>query len=348
MQSEPGPLFFTIFIPTYNGQEFIQSCLESAINQDYPFYNIVILDSGSTDNTLNIISNYLNAGEKIKIEYTNQRLTIIQNWSRILDYPKNEWFTILGQDDILSLDFLSKIRLLILKNNNSFLYRSNFNLIDEDGHTIRKCKPIPEIQNANEFITKRFQSLQDSFATGYVINSEAYRHSGGINYYPDLLFADDVLWVKLSLDKPVITSPEFLFNYRFHSSSTSGTPNQDNLVEAGELYLSFLNQSGDNFFLIKRAIEKYAHYQFVPILRAYYCLAVLYYAHLGLTLPQSYLIKIRSVCKNIYTSEDVVLKNFRCQVFNILNYLPFRKPLAILIFKLYPGLMAKAKFNKPL
>ncbi len=52
--------FVSIIIPAYNEEEFIESCLISLLNQDYPseFYEIIVVDNGSRDGTVEISRSY--------------------------------------------------------------------------------------------------------------------------------------------------------------------------------------------------------------------------------------------------------------------------------------------------
>ncbi len=48
----------TVLIPVYNGAECIEKCLESVLNQSYQNYKILVVNDGSTDNTLEILKKY--------------------------------------------------------------------------------------------------------------------------------------------------------------------------------------------------------------------------------------------------------------------------------------------------
>jgi biofilm PGA synthesis N-glycosyltransferase PgaC len=50
----------SLYIPCYNASRYIEKCLESILNQSYPIQNILIVDDGSTDNTLDLIKKYPN------------------------------------------------------------------------------------------------------------------------------------------------------------------------------------------------------------------------------------------------------------------------------------------------
>ena len=45
----------SVRIPVYNAEKTIYKCLSSIVNSDYKNYEIIVIDDGSTDNSLNII-----------------------------------------------------------------------------------------------------------------------------------------------------------------------------------------------------------------------------------------------------------------------------------------------------
>ena len=47
---------YSFIIPTYNSEKTIFKCLNSVLNQENCDYEVLIIDDGSTDNTLNIVT----------------------------------------------------------------------------------------------------------------------------------------------------------------------------------------------------------------------------------------------------------------------------------------------------
>ena len=59
---------FSIIIPNYNKEYYIKETLESVLNQSYKNIEVIVVDDGSTDNSLNIIKNY-----DVKLLHTNRK-----------------------------------------------------------------------------------------------------------------------------------------------------------------------------------------------------------------------------------------------------------------------------------
>ncbi len=249
---------FTIIIPVRNGGNYLKQCVESILAQSYINFELVLLDNASNDTSVEYISSLEQSQEKVKVFRSLEFLTIEKNWARILSIPKKEFITIIGHDDILHPHFLSDIATLINDFPEANLYSSHFNLIDSQGNTIRPCRPIPKFEAAHEYLAARLCDLRDSFGTGFVMRSKDYDDVGGIPLFPNLLYADDCLWLKLIKDGVKITSSNTSFSYRLHESSTSGKPNKLLLFNALITYLEFLRVEAANHNEIDQVIKRYS------------------------------------------------------------------------------------------
>ncbi len=61
----------SIIIPAYNIENYIAKCLDSLLNQTYKNLEIIVVDDGSSDNTGNVIDNYVSKYENIKVIHKN-------------------------------------------------------------------------------------------------------------------------------------------------------------------------------------------------------------------------------------------------------------------------------------
>ena len=60
-------LLFSLIVPLYNVEKYLKRCIESLINQTYDNIEILLIDDGSTDNSVNICSNYFKVDNRIKV-----------------------------------------------------------------------------------------------------------------------------------------------------------------------------------------------------------------------------------------------------------------------------------------
>jgi glycosyltransferase involved in cell wall biosynthesis len=94
----------SILIPCYNAEKWIKQCIESALNQTYPHKEIIVVDDGSTDGSLEIIKSF---GHVIHWETgTNKGGNIARN--RLLEISTGEWLQYLDADDYLLPDKIAK------------------------------------------------------------------------------------------------------------------------------------------------------------------------------------------------------------------------------------------------
>jgi rhamnosyltransferase len=97
--SEPKTKFITVFIPAYNGQAGIAQTIEAVINQELPSgyeLELLIIDSGSSDKTINIIERY---SDHIRLEQIpNSEFSHGGTRSKAAHMAKGEFVLFLTQD----------------------------------------------------------------------------------------------------------------------------------------------------------------------------------------------------------------------------------------------------------
>jgi glycosyltransferase involved in cell wall biosynthesis/RimJ/RimL family protein N-acetyltransferase len=89
----------SIAIITYNSGKFIANAINSVLSQDYPNVEIVISDDSSTDNTLEIVNEYVKLLNKIKVLTTDNNLGATGNWFKCVSNCQGKYVIGLGGDD---------------------------------------------------------------------------------------------------------------------------------------------------------------------------------------------------------------------------------------------------------
>lgn len=89
---------YSIIIPAYNGVEYLPSCVESIISQDYSDFELIISDDHSTDKTKEYLK-YLSQYPNILIVEPDHSLSMAEHWEWALSHAKGTWCIFVGQDD---------------------------------------------------------------------------------------------------------------------------------------------------------------------------------------------------------------------------------------------------------
>ena len=88
----------SIIVPVYNVENYIKKCLDSIFDQTYKDYEVIVVNDGTKDNSMNIVNNY-----KVKIvTQKNQGLSAARNHG--VEKAKGEYLIFLDSDDYLDKD----------------------------------------------------------------------------------------------------------------------------------------------------------------------------------------------------------------------------------------------------
>ena len=95
----------SVIIPVYNAQEGLSQCIDSLLDQTFSDYEIIILNDGSTDNSLEVIQNYASKNDSIRvIDKENEGVAKTRNRGIVL--AKGEYIVFIDNDDFIAPDYL--------------------------------------------------------------------------------------------------------------------------------------------------------------------------------------------------------------------------------------------------
>ena len=127
---------FSIIIPVYNVEKYIDKCLDSISKQTYKNYEVIIVNDGTKDNSVQIIEKYIKKNEKLKLlTKENGGLSDARNYG--LKYATGDYLLFVDSDDYIDKNLLEKLN-DILKEKEYDLIKFKINLVDEEGKLIRK------------------------------------------------------------------------------------------------------------------------------------------------------------------------------------------------------------------
>ena len=104
----------SIVLPIFNGQKYVRAAIDSILCQSHENFELIIVDDGSTDDSLTIVSSY--ADPRIKIFKNKKNLGIVDSLNRGISLSNGEYIARMDSDDIAFPNRLKKQLEFIKKN----------------------------------------------------------------------------------------------------------------------------------------------------------------------------------------------------------------------------------------
>ena len=124
----------SVLMPVYNGDQFLDKSIKSVLNQTFNNFEYIIINDGSTDDSLKIIESYEDS--RIKIINFSKNMGITAALNNGLNIAKGDYIARQDQDDISHPDrFMLQVE--YLENNDVDLVDANFIFIDENDKYIQ-------------------------------------------------------------------------------------------------------------------------------------------------------------------------------------------------------------------
>ncbi|MDY0103770.1 MAG: glycosyltransferase family 2 protein [Lentimicrobium sp.] len=108
---EAKHIYFSIVIPLFNKGKSISSTINSVLNQTYSDFELILVNDGSTDNSVNIVESCDDKRIRL-IHQENKGVSAARN--RGIQEAKNEWIAFLDADDQWDNTYLEKMQQLII------------------------------------------------------------------------------------------------------------------------------------------------------------------------------------------------------------------------------------------
>lgn len=129
----------SIYIPVYNGEKYIEKCLDSVINQSCKDIEIYIYNDGSQDNSLNICQYYSEKDKRIILE-TGENGHSIEKMNEFIQRANGKYIGFVDHDDELAQDFFEQM-ITCLEKTEADCAISSYTYIDEKGNTLPWYSP---------------------------------------------------------------------------------------------------------------------------------------------------------------------------------------------------------------
>ena len=225
----------SVVIPVYNIEDYLSECLDSIVNQSLEDIEIICVNDGSTDGSLDILKEYESKDSRVKIiSQENKGIGNARNTA--LEYAKGEYVYFIDGDDTLELDALERLYDLNIEKNADFIIFkiSNFNgetgeRINDEYYTMPYLKDRVGEDAFNYFNPKKQESIIYIIFYKELIQIINFRknfinvwYNNNIIYvfFKSFLLYEYNLFSYLYVFQNTIYSFFFTFNISFFSSSS--------------------------------------------------------------------------------------------------------------------------------
>lgn len=222
----------SVVIPVYNVEDFLEECLDSIVNQSLKDLEIICVNDGSTDNSLDILNRYAEKDDRFTvISQENGGHAVATN--RGMKLAKGEYLYLMDADDILKLNALEEtVRVADEKNVDFVIFQAINYYMDTDEYKEQENYSMNKLA---DFVGDKVFNWKDvkDFAFKITVTpwSKLYRRDFVVNCgakFPEgLVFDDNVFFFEVFFNAERITFyRKHLFVRRWYSQSSTKAGDQ--------------------------------------------------------------------------------------------------------------------------
>lgn len=248
---------FSVIMPVYNVEDYVSECIESILKQTYKDFELIIVNDGSTDSSLEKIKQY-NYDSRVHIySQENQGLSAARNTG--LDYVKGDYVYFIDSDDIINHNLFNLLAREFNGHQQADLISFGYTEFETDSSQIDLDKRLimnkEETLYSNQALQRLMNSQINQMAWSYIVKSNIILKNN-IRFSNGRLFEDNNFAAKLFSACKSIVQIEFNpmpYLLRYRKSSITAIANnsyslkelEDELFIFEDEYKVFMNSSND-------------------------------------------------------------------------------------------------------
>lgn len=141
----------TIITPSYNSNRFIKNTIESVLKQTYTEWEMLIVDDCSSDNSVEIINEFVTIDSRIKLIINTENKGAAESRNVAIRQATGRFIAFLDSDDLWYPNKLEKHLEFMLRNDYEFTF-SAYDLITESGDALNKVINVPPRISYNGYL----------------------------------------------------------------------------------------------------------------------------------------------------------------------------------------------------
>jgi glycosyltransferase involved in cell wall biosynthesis len=205
----------TVAMVAYNAERFIGESIEGVLSQTFSDFELVVIDDGSEDGTVDVVSHYRRADPRIRLYRLSANQGISAARAVSLESARGVYFAINDSDDVSRSDRLAQQVALMERRPEVAVCGSNLTVITETGEPIG----LRRYPASSETIWKRALRTSPIANSSACARTAAVRVAGGYDLsFP--LCEDYDLWMRLLAAHRAVNIQEPLVSYRLSSEQS--------------------------------------------------------------------------------------------------------------------------------
>jgi glycosyltransferase involved in cell wall biosynthesis len=214
-------------MPTFNGEQFLRSALESVATQVLEGVEVLVIDDGSVDGSLEIVREFA-LRFPIEIVSKEHRGNWVTSTNDGIRMAQGEWISFLHQDDGWDASRLTQLRTVVDRVRNVDLIVHDSWFADQDGNFLGNYSPpIPSARVLTSSDVLPALIVQNTIAISSVLVSRKALLEVGLMDEEWRYTADWKLWMALALSGNVYYFPKRLGFFRIHVGSQTAKLSKD-------------------------------------------------------------------------------------------------------------------------
>ncbi len=269
----------SIIIPIYNAEKYIDRCIESVIQQTYTNMEIICINDGSTDNTLQILNNYAYKDIRIKIiDKKNEGVSSARNYG--INVSTGKYIAFVDCDDYIESNTIEYLYDIISQNNidivrgNYFVNYTDKEVTSNENIEILYNKIIEKKMIINEIVPMLMCGEINTYPVLLMIKKEILDKTCLFNIQIHFM-EDKIFYIRLFLKANFIyISNKQLYHYVQNENSVTLKPiyykrNICDILKVNNIIEEILNNNDINY--------KKEYYE---TMKAIHCKAIINYIYL--------------------------------------------------------------------
>lgn len=173
---------FSFIVPAYNAEKYIKECIDSILAQGFKDYELIVINDGSTDNTLQILNEYKNASNVVIIDSENKG-SFRARWLGI-EKAKGEYLVFVDSDDCICPNMLDIVNKHLTE---------DIDLLQFSYVSFSNTKPAAKSMSSEEAVVYGRKDFLDQIVRKTIVNgteaivlwNKVYRRKNVLEYIND-------------------------------------------------------------------------------------------------------------------------------------------------------------------